>query len=96
VTVQLVGVSVNAEAGRIAAKGVSRTGAKSKGKYAHEAMRGHEFNVVGNLMQKERIIDRKNNIYKELVVNTDTGEVVRDVEHPLTDHKGHGYAKYKK
>jgi uncharacterized Ntn-hydrolase superfamily protein len=96
VTVQLVGVSAKVEVGRIAAKGVSRTGRKSKGKYAHESLRGHEFNVAGNLMRKERIIDRKNNFYKELVVNTDTGEIVRDVEQPLSDHTGHGSAKVNK
>jgi hypothetical protein len=96
VTVQLVGVSAKVEVGRIAAKGVSRTGGKSKGKYAHEALRGHEFNVAGNLMRKERIFDRKNNFYKELVVNADTGEIVLDVEQPLSDHTGHGSAKVNK
>ena len=96
VIVQLVGVSAKVEVGRVAAKGVSRTGEKTRGKYAHEALRGCEFNVEGNLMQKERIIDRKNNSYKELVVNIDTGEVVRDVEHPLSDHKGYGSAKLNK
>jgi hypothetical protein len=96
VTVPLSGVSAKAEVVRVAAKGVSRTGEKSKGKYAHEALRGHEFNVKGNLMSKERIIDRKNNYYKELVVNTDTGEIVRDIEQPLSDHTGHGSAKRKK
>ena len=96
VTVQLVGQSVKAEIGRVAAKAVSRTGEKTRGKYDHEALRGHEFNVEGNLMQKERIIDRKNNSYKELVVNIDTGEVVRDVEHPLSEHIGYGSAKHEK
>ena len=46
-------------------------------------------------MSKVRIIDRKNNVYKELVVHTDTGTVVHDTEHPLTDHTGHGSAKHK-
>ena len=96
VTVQLVGVSANAEVGRVAAKGVSRTGEKTRGKYDHEALRGHEFNVQGHLMRKDRIIDRKNNFYKELVVNTDTGELVRDVEQPLSEHTGYGSAKHKK
>jgi len=95
VTVHISGVSAKADVGRVAAKGVSRTGGKFKGKYAHEALRGHEFNVKGNLMHKERIIDRKNNHYKELVVNTDTGEIVRDIEQPLSDHTGRGSAKHK-
>lgn len=94
-TVTLIGVSAKAEAGRIATKGVSRTGDKSKGRYDHEVLNGFEFNVNGDLMSKVRIIDRKNNVYKELVVHTDTGTVVHDTEHPLTDHTGHGSAKHK-
>jgi hypothetical protein len=96
VTVQLVGVSAKVDAGRLAEKAVSRTGKKTRGKYDHEALRGHEFSAGGHLMEKERIIDRKNNNYKELVVNTDTGEVVRDVEQPLSEHTGRGSAKHKK
>lgn len=95
-TVQLVGVSTKVEAGRVPVKGVSRTGKKTRGKYDHEALRGHEFNAKGHLMQKERIIDRKNNMYKERVVDSDTGSVIRDVEHPLSEHTGHGSAKHKK
>jgi hypothetical protein len=93
---QLRGVSAKAEIGRIGAIGVSRTGDKTRGKYDYEALHGHEFNSVGNLMKKERIIDRGNDRYKELVINTDTGEIVQNVEHPLSDHSGHGSAKYNK
>lgn len=96
VTVQLVGVSAKGEVGRVAAKGHTRTGEKRRGKYDHEALIGHEFNVEGNLMHKERIIDRKNNVYRERVVNTDTDEVVRDIEEPLSEHINHGSAKHKK
>ncbi|MGX2030873.1 hypothetical protein [Methylocaldum gracile] len=96
VTVQLVGVSAKAEVGRVAAKGVSRIGKRGRGKYDHEALRGQEFSEAGHLMEKERIIDRKNDYYKELVINTDTGEVVLAVEQPLSEHIGHGSAKHKK
>jgi hypothetical protein len=96
VTVKLTGVSAKVEVGRLAAKGVSRTGEKKRGKYEHEALRGQEYSKSGQLMNKERIIDRKDNYYKELVVNADTGEVVRNVEHPLSEHKERGYAKFKK
>jgi hypothetical protein len=96
VTVQPVGVSAKAEIGRVAAKGTSRTGGKRRGKYAHEALRGNEFSVDGHLMEKERILDRENNCYKEQVVDTDTGEVVRYVDGPLSDHIGHGTEKHKK
>jgi len=96
VTVQLVGVSAKGEVGRVAAKGHTHIGEKRRGKYDYEAVLGHEFNVEGNLMHKERIFDRKNNSYKERVVNTDTGEVVRDIEEPLSKHIDHGSAKHKK
>jgi hypothetical protein len=96
VTVQLVGNPAKLKVGRVAGKSLTRTGTKKKGKYDHEALHGHEFNIAGNLMHKERIFDRKNNLYKERVVNTDTGEVIREVEHPLSDHTGHGSAKRKK
>ena len=95
VTVQLKGNSAKSEVGRVAGKKLTRTGKRSGGKYDHEAVFGHEFNVAGNLMHKDRIIDRENDFYKEKVVNTDTGEVVRDVEGPLTKHKDRGSAKHK-
>ncbi len=38
-------------------------------------------------VNKERVIDRKNNKYKEKVVDAKTGRVIRDVEEKLTDHK---------
>jgi hypothetical protein len=91
--VKLRGVSAEAKAGRVAAKGVARTGSKRRGKYEHEALRGYEFDVSGRLMKKERVFDRQNNIYTERVVDSDTDEIVRDVQEPLSDHTGHGSAK---
>ena len=43
----------------------------------------------------ERIIDKKNNFYKEFIVDK-RGKIIRDIEEPLADHKGRGSAKYKK
>lgn len=39
-----------------------------------------------------RMADRANDRYKERVVAPD-GTVLRDVEHPLSEHRGHGSAK---
>ena len=94
-TAQVTGVSATAFIGRVAAKGVSRFGGKLRSRHAYEALRGCEFNTEGELMQKERIIDRKNNYYKETVVNVDTSEVVRNIEEPLSEHKNRGSAKSK-
>lgn len=38
-------------------------------------------------INKERIIDRRNNIYYEKVVDIRTGRVIRDIKERLTDHK---------
>jgi hypothetical protein len=40
-----------------------------------------------------RIIDRQNNRYKEEITNAETGEVLRSVDEPLSDHKDRGSAR---
>ena len=92
----IVGVLAKAEIGRLAHKGVSRFGNKKGGKFDLELLRAYEFNREGNLMQKERDIDRKNNSYREFVYNTDTAKIVCDKEEKLSDHTGHGSARFKK
>jgi 3-deoxy-D-arabino-heptulosonate 7-phosphate (DAHP) synthase class II len=96
VVVELTGVEAVVEIGRVAGQSRTRTGKKKKGKHELEVIKGEEFNVSGDLMNKERIIDRKNNYYKEKVSNIDTGEIVRNIEEPLTEHVGRGHAKNKK
>jgi hypothetical protein len=94
VTVALTGVQGEVKVGRLAAKGISRTGArKGNKKFEREALIGNEFSSVGHMMRKERIIDRKNDRYTETVINEDTGEVVRQIDEPLSQHKGRGSAK---
>jgi hypothetical protein len=41
----------------------------------------------------QRTIDRDRNRYQERIVNIATGEVVREVNEPLTEHQGRGSAK---
>ena len=50
----------------------------------------------GKFMQKERYIDRENNKYKETVIDPTTKKLIHKSEHALTEHTGHGSAKYKK
>lgn len=50
----------------------------------------------GRWMEKERVIDRDKNLYREVVVDPKTGEVVHRNEEPLSDHFGHGSDKVKK
>lgn len=49
----------------------------------------------GDYVYKEREIDKDRNRYRELV-REESGEVIRDIEQPLSDHTGHGSAKFKK
>lgn len=45
---------------------------------------------------KTRIIDRENDIYKEIITDSITGEVIHREEGPLSKHNGHGTDKYSK
>ena len=94
--VKLTGVEASAKASRVAGKSRTRSGDKRKGRYDLEIIKGEEFNVSGDLMNKERIIDRKNNYYKEKISHADTGEIVRDIEELLTEHIGRGHERHKK
>ena len=49
----------------------------------------------GDFVQKERLIDRENDRYREKVV-TVSGDIIRDVDEPLSEHKDRGSAKFKK
>lgn len=90
VTVQLTGVEAKLKTGRIAAKSLTRSGARVRGKHRREELRGEEFAVSGQLVEKVRVIDREKNYYHEHVKDAETGEILRDVEHRLTDHTGRG------
>jgi hypothetical protein len=46
-------------------------------------------------LQQERVIDRKNNVYHEKVIDPVSGTVIHECDEPLTDHFGHGSAKEK-
>lgn len=39
------------------------------------------------------VVDRILNLYKKTLTNPGTGEIVRDVQEPLSEHKGYGAAK---
>ncbi len=50
----------------------------------------------GKWMQKERLVDHKHNIYRERILNPETGDVVHFCEEPLSEHRGHGSDKAKR
>ncbi len=47
-------------------------------------------------VKKSRIVDKNNDKYIEKVVDPETDEVVHHCEEPLSQHFGHGSAKFKK
>lgn len=73
---------------------------KGKRRYVLEHIQGWFSSKDENLKEgvfKERRIDKKNDIYKEKVVDAaDKNHVIKDQEQPLSEHRGHGSAKFKK
>jgi predicted RNA-binding Zn-ribbon protein involved in translation (DUF1610 family) len=59
-------------------------------KYARETKTVAEHSVTGHLVRVAQTIDRRNNRYREKVTDVETGEVTREVDHPLSEHTGHG------
>ena len=51
---------------------------------------------TGKWMNLSRVYDRENDLYKEIITDPITGEVVHDCIEPLSKHTGHGDPKYKK
>ena len=87
-----IGISVTVEAhAKLGIK--ARRGGKS-GRPFLESVSGDDlYRKTGRWMSLERVVDRENNKYKEVVSDPETGEVVHHCEEPLSQHKGHGSAK---
>ncbi len=68
----------------------------SRKKIRKELIQGFDPRISkGDYIYKEREIDRDNNTYREHITE-ETGEVILSVSESLTDHFGHGSAKFKK
>ena len=46
--------------------------------------------ILGRWMRLERVIDRENDAYKEIVTDPKTGYEIHKNEEPLSKHLGHG------
>ena len=67
---------------------------KPAGKPFREITSGDDLHrKTGKWMHLERTVDRDNDLYKEVVKDPKTGEIVHMCEEPLTKHRGHGSAK---
>lgn len=68
--------------------------AGGKGKPFQEEKIGDDYWRKGSRwMSLRRLIDRRRNRYVERIADPETGEVVRDVDEPLSEHRGRGSAK---
>ena len=62
-----------------------------------EQKQGDSFSLKrGRWMQLLQIVDRRNNRYRKRVTDPETGEVLRDLDEPLTGHVGYGDARRKR
>lgn len=50
----------------------------------------------GDYVEKLRVIDKDNDVYIEKIVDKTTKQVIHSNEEPLSEHFGHGSAKFKK
>jgi hypothetical protein len=70
---------------------------KAKGRAAEEIIQGDDFNSdTGRWFDLKRRIDRTNDRYSERIVDPESGEVVREVNEPLSEHRGRGDARKKR
>lgn len=61
----------------------------------HIIMGSEERKSVGDYVEKERVIDKDKDLYREHVVDKD-GNVIHSVEESLKKHLGHGSDKFGK
>jgi hypothetical protein len=72
-----------------------RSGPGKKG-IRFELVQGDELTrSTGRWATKRRLIDRENRRYQERVVEQGSGEVIRNIDEPLSAHRGHGSARDK-
>ena len=74
----------------------ARHGDVGKAKPYREAFMGFDFHRDSKgWRQVSRVVDREGDRYTERIVDA-AGNVVRDIDEPLSDHRGHGTAKRRK
>lgn len=69
----------------------------SKHKYRYVRRFGVTMSGDGSgFVFKRQIFDRSQNRYMEFLVDLQTGEILRNVDEPLSEHRGRGSAKIRK
>ena len=68
----------------------------SKKKVRAEFVTGEDLRKDDNKwVKKDRYWNKDKDLYKEVIIDPDTDEVVHRCEEPLSEHRGHGSAKNK-
>lgn len=69
----------------------------SKKKVRVEFFDGFDWSVLLEKdVQKSVLRDKRDDRYYEKVIDPDTGETIHKCDEPLSEHRGHGSAKFKK
>ena len=72
-------------------------GSNPKKKFFQQTIIGDDYSHSHEKwVHKTRVIDKRNDHYHEKVTDPETGEVIHEQAHPLSEHQGHGCAKFKK
>ena len=67
----------------------------SRKKIRVEFFDGYEWSVaLEKYVRKSKVIDKRQNHYHEKIEDPDTGKVIHECTEPLSEHRGHGYAKF--
>lgn len=67
---------------------------KSAKKPIQEFFHGDDYShKLGKYVDKNRVLDRENDHYHEVVVDKESGEIIHEQKHKLSEHIGHGSAK---
>ena len=67
---------------------------RTKRRWLKEITSGDDWHwKTGRWSIIHRVIDRLNDWYVERIVDKETGDIIIDKAHPLSEHRGHGSAK---
>jgi len=76
-------------------KGYTKEKSRTKG-LKFETVDGDSFSTsLKRFVKVNQLVDHEAHRYKKLVVDTLTGDVLRDVDKPLSEHQNRGTAKIK-
>lgn len=68
----------------------------SRKKIRKEFFYGYERSVaLKKYIKKTRVIDKSQDHYHEKVEDPDSGQIIHECTEPLSEHRKHGYAKFK-